>query len=97
MTVDEPFSDDIRTPDLGVYAQDQWTIRRVTLAASPAQHVYVYTPEYHQEFVCGRANFAASTAPNWTTSSRECAAWDLFGNVDGGEGALQSVVGMSGA
>jgi hypothetical protein len=81
--------------NLGMFVQDQWTIKRLTItpgirfdylnAYNPAQTFAagVYTPEFH---------FAAvDNVPNWKDiSPRIGAAYDLFGN---GKTAIKASVG----
>src|SRR5437868_6531250 len=83
-----PFSHDEQLNSLiGLYAQDQWRIKRLTVNAGLRFDVYhASVPEQHigpGPFVPNRdMTFAAvDNVPNWKDiSPRLGVAWDLFGN-----------------
>lgn len=71
--------------NLGVYAQDQWTVRRFTINAGVRlDYLNAYSPAqtrpagaYTPEFTFG----AVQNTPNWKdVSPRLGIAWDIFGN-----------------
>jgi hypothetical protein len=71
-------------PDLGLYAQDQWTVKRLTLNVGLRyDHVRQYAPAQRQQsnlFVSARDFPALDDTPNFNDiSPRLGAAYDLFG------------------
>ena len=81
-----PFQDEQRLmPSLGLFAQDQWTMRRLTLNIGLRfDYLKAYNPEFHYEggpFVPAYDFPAVYDVPNWKDlSPRVGAAYDLFGN-----------------
>ena len=81
--------------DMGVYAQDQWAVKRLTLNYGLRfDYFNAYVPEQHltaTRFVQAR-NFAkVENVPNWRDfNPRVGAAYDLFGN---GRTALKFTIG----
>jgi hypothetical protein len=81
--------------DLGIFAQDQWTIRRLTLNYGVRfDYFNGYVPEQHAPagpFVPERSFAAVHDVPNWTDlNPRLGAAYNLFGD---GKTALKASVG----
>jgi Carboxypeptidase regulatory-like domain len=81
--------------DNGIYAQDQWTIRKLTLNLGLRYAVYDATiPEFHLPagpWVPARDFPALKGSPHWENlSPRVGAAYDLFGN---GRSALKVSLG----
>ena len=73
------------SPDLGLYAQDQWTIKRLTLNLGLRfDYLKGYVPAQHLAagpFVPARDYAAVDCVPCWKDlSPRLSAAYDLFGN-----------------
>jgi len=80
-----PYEREGRVRSLGLYAQDQWTIRKLTLNAGLRfDSFYGWIPELHLpagRWVPARDFQRVENAPNWTDlSPRLGAAYDLFGN-----------------
>ena len=81
--------------DIAGFAQDQWTIRRVTLNLGiRLDHINAYDPEVHLppvRFVGARDFAAVTNVPNWyDLSPRLGMAWDLFGD---GKTAVKTSLG----
>jgi hypothetical protein len=91
-----PYSVSANTaPNLGVYAQDQWTLRHVTVNAGLRfEYIHAYTPAYHEgpvQYVGGRDFPEVDNIPNWKDIvPRLGVAWDLFGN---GKTAVKASLG----
>ena len=73
------------TPSPSVFAQDQWTIKRLTLNyGARFDYLNAYIPEQHLpavEFVPARDFSAVKNVPNWgDISPRFGVSYDLFGN-----------------
>lgn len=71
--------------DLGIYGQDQWTVRRLTLNYGVRfEQVNGWVPPQHVpagQFLPERSFARVSEVPNWKdVSPRLGAAYDLFGN-----------------
>jgi len=80
-----PFSEYNRIRDLGVFAQDQWTIERLTLNFGLRfDWFYGYVPAQSapdSPFVPARSYEAVKDIPNWKDlNPRAGASYDLFGN-----------------
>jgi hypothetical protein len=70
---------------LGIYGQDQWTVKRLTISAGLRfDHLNVSVPEQHLapvQFVGARDFGEVRKVPNWNdVSPRIGLAYDLFGN-----------------
>jgi hypothetical protein len=81
--------------DLGVFAQDQWTVRRLTLNMGVRfDYLNTYVPEQHApavRFLPARNYAAIERLPLWKDiSPRFGVAYDLFGN---GKTALKANLG----
>jgi hypothetical protein len=81
--------------DMGIYAQDQWTIRRLTLNYGVRfDYFNAYIPEQHipaTRFVQDRTFAAVPDVPNWKDwSPRLGGAYDLFGD---GKTAIKVTLG----
>ena len=88
---------DIGKANVGLYAQDQWTVHRLTLNAGLRFDYYnAYVPEQHlgpgPQVPTRNVDFAAVyNVPNWKNiSPRLGVAYDLFGN---GKTAVKASVG----
>jgi hypothetical protein len=82
-------------PDLGIFAQDQWTFERLTLNYGLRfDYVNAHVPEQHvpaTRFVPERTYAAVRNVPNWKDlSPRVGVSFDLFGT---GRTALKASVG----
>ncbi|MBM3779195.1 MAG: TonB-dependent receptor [Acidimicrobiia bacterium] len=90
-----PLSSEARVkPNLGLYAQDQWSMRRLTLNLGLRfDYLAGYTPDGYNEqgrFGPALAHARVDEAPKWTDlSPRIGAAYDLFG--DGRTGVKASI------
>ena len=89
--------DDIGKANIGLFAQDQWTVRRLTLNAGLRFDYYnAYVPAQHlgpgPQVPTRNVDFAAVyDIPNWkNVSPRLGVAYDLFGN---GKTAVKASVG----
>ena len=97
VTVYAPFSNQMRlVPNLAVYAQDQWTISRLTLNAGVRfDWVRAYVKATHQQagvYVPARDFPQVDNVPNWRdVTPRMGVAYDLFGN---GKTALKASLGQ---
>jgi len=74
------------SPDLGLFAQDQWTVKRLTLNLGVRfDYLKGYVPPQHLEagpFVPERDYAGVDCVPCWKDlSPRLSAAYDLFGNA----------------
>src|SRR5262249_27348397 len=83
-----PLGQHDRTHMLAIYAQDQWTIRRLTLNGGMRyDHIFEYAPGESLPAVSNGLAPAIETqqvanVPNWNdVSPRLGAAYDLFGNA----------------
>ncbi len=90
-----PFSIDKVKADLGVYAQDQWTIRRLTLNYGLRfEYFNGYVPAQHEpadQYVPERNFAAVHGVPSWKdVNPRVGVSYDLFG---GGRTALKFSLG----
>ena len=91
-----PYPNRVRTlPELGVFVQDQWAIRRLTLNAGiRLDYFNGYVPEQHVAAVrfVGARDFAeVKGVPHWTDlDPRLGASYDLFGD---GRTALKASIG----
>ena len=80
-----PFSNKERLRDVGVYAQDQWALRRLTINAGVRfDYFHGFVPPQDApsgQFVQARHFDAVSSVPRWMDiSPRLGAAYNLFGN-----------------
>ena len=76
---------EIQKADLGIYVQDQWSLKRLTLNAGlRLDYINVYIPEQHVPagpWVAARDFSALHGVPEWTDiNPRLGVAYDLFGN-----------------
>jgi hypothetical protein len=81
--------------NLGIFAQDQWTVRRLTLNAGVRfDYVNAYVPAIHLpagRFVSARDFAEVDDVPNWKDiSPRLGVSYDLFGN---GKTAVKASIG----
>ena len=83
-------------PDMGIFAQDQWTTKRLTLNVGLRfDYFYAYVPPEHVEptrFIAAARDFPeVKNVPKWTDlNPRLGATYDLFGN---GRTALKASFG----
>ncbi len=91
-----PYRTDLNVkPEIGLYAQDQWTVRRLTLNAGVRlDWLKAYSAGYSLpagRFVPARDFPRVNNVPNWKdVSPRVGGAYDLFGN---GKTAIKAALG----
>jgi hypothetical protein len=90
-----PYEIDTRFNDYGFFAQDKWTIKRLTLSPGLRfDYFNGYAPATHEvagQFMSARDFPAVNNAPNWyDLNPRIGAAYDLFGD---GKTALKGSLG----